>query len=120
MLSACTLLGSKNKKYDPEIVFSAKDKTGSYQIYTMNEDGSNVTKLTHWEAGATQPSWSPDGKTILFSSFRNGTSIGPGMWVMNADGSNKHPLHEYQLGEHTAALEGNNARWSPDGKKSGF
>lgn len=47
----------------------------SYQgdIYTMPSDGSGVvSRLTVNPAYDTQPIWSPDGKTIVFASDRNG------------------------------------------------
>lgn len=38
--SSCNLFTSDDEEYSPEIVFSAEDKKGTPQIYTMNEDGS--------------------------------------------------------------------------------
>ncbi len=122
ILSSCSLLNI-SEDYDPEIVFSADDEAGTPQIYTMNGDGSNVTRLTHYspeEGGAVQPSWSPDGSRIIFSSFYKSTTIGPGMWVMDADGRNRHPLHPTETDGGTKAMEGRNARWSPDGTKVVF
>jgi Tol biopolymer transport system component len=39
-------------------------------IYVMNADGTNVVALTHYTApgGAEAPSWSPDGKRIVFDT----------------------------------------------------
>jgi Tol biopolymer transport system component len=47
-------------------------------IFTMNVDGSGLTRLTNTQNNY-DPSWSPDGSKIV---FRSG-----GLWVMNADGS---------------------------------
>ena len=40
-------------------------RSGELGIYTMNADGSSVTRLTHDIAGP--PVWAPDGTSLLFS-----------------------------------------------------
>lgn len=59
-----------------------------YEIYVMNADGSNKTRLTNF-AGAVKrgPSWSRDGRRIVFSNDRRNNS-NDDIYVMNADGSN--------------------------------
>jgi TolB protein len=52
----------------------ASGRTGLPQIYTMEQDGSNVQRLT--DGGyAVSPSWSPNGQFLTFSWDRN---YGPG------------------------------------------
>lgn len=43
-----------------EIAF-VSDRDGSYQIYVMNADGSDVRQVTHGPGENTQPDWSPEG-----------------------------------------------------------
>jgi Tol biopolymer transport system component len=56
------------------------------EIYVMNTDGSERTRLTdipgydHWP-----PTWSPDGTRIAFTS--DGTEDNGEIYVMNSDGS---------------------------------
>ncbi len=43
-----------------------------WNIYIMNADGSGVTRLTDNSARDTDPSWSPDGKHVVFASEISG------------------------------------------------
>src|SRR3989442_1141621 len=60
--------------------------------------------------GLTTPSWSPDGKQLVFTGYDGGISD---LFVVNADGSNLHRL----TNDKYADLE---PSWSPDGKTIAF
>jgi Tol biopolymer transport system component len=68
----------------------------SGQTYAVNPDGSALRQLTH--TGPTVatdfPSWSPNGRRILFTRFRTDLSNTDNsrIWIMNADGANKRLL----------------------------
>jgi TolB protein len=85
---------------------------GQGEIYVMNADGSNVTKLTNSGTANRGPSWSPDRKRIAFMSNRANTEMWD-IYVMNADGSNVIKLTENH-GDNF------NPNWSPDGQKLVF
>ena len=91
------------------IAFASTRDSDKYQLYTMNADGSHVTRLTTDQSIAYfNPQFSPDAKRIVYY-----TEKGDGkdqIWVMNSDGSNKTLL--------TANI-GHNIfpGWSPDGKR---
>jgi hypothetical protein len=75
----------------------------------MNADGSEQTRLTN-PAFGYQPSWSPDGTEIAFSSSRDGNSE---IYVMNADGSEQTRLtNNADIDEQPS--------WSPDGTEIAF
>jgi len=47
-------------------------RDGNHEIYVMNSDGSQPTRLTNHEAVDTMPAFSPDGNRIAFTSRRDG------------------------------------------------
>lgn len=118
--TACSLLGSDDEDNRPaipgKIVFSAEDDNGSSQIFTMNANGADLRQITHLENDeAYQPSWSPDGTQIVFSTSLRSSSNGFSLYLMNADGSNMRALNERKGSD--IPTPGNNPQWSPDGSK---
>jgi Tol biopolymer transport system component len=94
-----------------KIAFSS-DRDGAHNLYVMNQDGSNVTRLTTTPLPAEDryATWSPDGTKILFISNRTGSSH---IFVMNADGSNVIQLTNSVGGDE-------HPRFSNDGTKIVF
>ena len=92
------------------IVFDS-NRDGKSQIYVMNADGSNQTRLTGPTASNYYPAFSPDGTRIAFTSDRDGNSQ---IYVMNADGSNQTRLRRVTTGY---AVE---PAFSPDGTRIAF
>ena len=94
-----------------KIVFYSK-RYGNYDIYTMNSDGSNQTRLTFNEAADIDPTWSPNGRQIAFASYRAGEKNSD-IYVMDADGKNQRQLTHHP---------GTDAypEWSPDGSQITF
>ena len=66
------------------IAFTSFRDGGNGEIYVMNADGSDQTRLTTSPGTDTQPTWSPDGQQIAFRTDRDGDWE---IYVMNADGS---------------------------------
>ena len=90
------------------VFYSYRDD--NYDIYTMNSDGTNQTRLTFDEAPDAWPSWSPNGQQIMFNSKRDANWE---VYVMDTDGGTPlrrtgHPAND------------NFPDWSPDGSQIAF
>jgi len=48
------------------------DRSGNSELWMMDWDGSRQTQLTKHGSLALAPSWSPDGRRLVFSSFLRG------------------------------------------------
>jgi Tol biopolymer transport system component len=82
-------------------------------IYTIQTDGSGLTKLAH-EPGTymESPAWSPDGTRIAYDSGTE-TLSSYNVWSMNADGSGKVQLTKLPI-------IGVLPSWSQDGQQITF
>jgi eukaryotic-like serine/threonine-protein kinase len=75
-------------------------------IYKMTEGGVPV-QLTFASATDASPAWSPDGKRIAFGSRESGI---PRVWIMDADGGNRHQFATTNLTESPGETP---ITWSP-------
>ncbi len=76
-------------------------------IYSLPVTGGKATLLAGGKAWEVQPRFSPDGKSIAFTSDRDG---GDNIWVMANDGGAKRAITK----ENFRLL--NNPYWTPDGQ----
>jgi TolB protein len=86
------------------IVYYLERGDNKDQIWSMKPDGTDQRLLTNNIGHNFYPSWSADGKRILFTSNRDGKQA---LYSMNADGSDVKPM----------GIESSFARQSPDGKR---
>jgi Tol biopolymer transport system component len=119
-----TLDGLPTWSPDGTRIAFTSNQSDDFEIWTMNADGSNRTKLTSMREWDGLPRWSPDGSKITFAGERHDEAgfTSYEIFVMNSDGSNVKKLTDSETwGEHTD--EDEPARWngcptfSPDGTK---
>jgi len=90
------------------ILFDRVDTvTSLHQIYRMSSSGTNVVSLDDNTADDTLPSQGSNG----LISFTRIVGTQPQIWIMNADGSNKHAIVQ------DAAVQYLDAKISPDGTR---
>ncbi|MEZ6122503.1 MAG: DUF1583 domain-containing protein [Planctomycetaceae bacterium] len=85
--------------------------TQKVSVFVMNADGSNLRRVSVPGAddpGHGSPDWSPDGKQILYDSWR-GSANASRIFLVNSDGTNSHEVGS-----------GSMATFAPDGKRIAF
>ena len=88
ILVACLWLAT-SPLWGKIVFYSFRD--GNTEIYTMDSDGTNQTRLTFNEVSDAAPAWSPNGQQIVFRSYRDGERNAE-IYVMDADGKNQRRL----------------------------
>jgi dipeptidyl aminopeptidase/acylaminoacyl peptidase len=86
---------------DGKYIAVAYNTGGRYDIHRLDAGGANRVALTKpplWLVAEDKkpwnnlaPAWSPDGSRIAFLTDRTGRWE---IWVMNADGSDQHPMFD--------------------------
>ncbi len=100
----------------PHSIAFQSNRDGNNEIYVMNPDGSDQTRLTENSADDQRPDISPNGKQIAFSSRRVTETNPTGdfeLFVMDSDGGDVTQL-TFNSGIDSWA------RWSPNGKWIAF
>jgi len=100
-----------------QIAFTS-ERSGNFQIWVMNIDGTNQRQITGLANGACQPAWSPDGSQLAFISPCNGKKdiyTGAKIYLTDAEGKKiwALPIPLNSAGDFSP-------KWSPDGKMIAF
>ncbi len=96
------------QQYSPNgrMIAFASDRSGSWELWVCDANGSNLLQLTNIGKGDTvDPQWSPDGSRLAFTSNVEGHSE---VYVMNSSGGNPRRL--------TTSVASQNPSWSKDGR----
>jgi len=71
----------------PQIAFSARDEKMATDVFTINPDTEQYTRVTEGHGSSVRPTWAPNGRAIAFQ--RNS-----GIWVSTADGRTERQVYK--------------------------
>ena len=94
----------------PQRIIFQSNRSGDWEIYSIDADGSDLTNLTNNPAQDIYPTWSPDGQHIAFLSNCDDQL---GVYLMNPDGSALKFLA-------SASGFNENIAWSPDSTRLAY
>src|SRR5262249_6487955 len=86
-------------------------RDGFMEIYVMDQDGTNVKRLTRDQKFNAEPAWSPDGDQIAYESNVAGVFD---IWSIPAEGGTPKRL------TNQAGVDKFDPAWSPDGEEIAF
>jgi TolB protein len=70
----------------PQIAFSARDEKMATDIFTINPDSEQYTRVTEGHGSSVRPTWAPNGRAIAFQR-------GNGVWVSTTDGRTERQVY---------------------------
>src|SRR3569833_1367710 len=82
----------------PYIAFTGRDERGVFDVFYIDVKSQQVTRITQGKGSNLDPSWSPDGRLLVYASSRGGLFV-----------ANPEPRHEVQTSRGGAA----SPSWGP-------
>jgi TolB protein len=99
------VLTGERGPFDSRLAFASRRRGRFKEIYAMSLDGGDLRAVTHDDTISLAPSWSPDGRSLLYTSFLSGN---PSLFAIDLSGDRRivSSRHGLNLG----------GRWSPGGR----
>jgi Tol biopolymer transport system component len=93
------------------------NRSGNWDVWIINADGTGLAQLTRHPADDRFPSWSPDGTRIAFTSKRSGSYD---VWVLDVQAALSSGDDSGAVNLTNSPSEDRYPFWSPDGKQLTF
>ncbi len=119
-----TALTGDEGVFNTKIAFVLKKGRGS-DIHTINFDGTDLARVTKHQTITMSPRWSPDGKYIAFTSYKDGkpdvyvTAMNTATAVKMANFDGINLAGSFRRLTNSYAIDVSPA-WSPDNQKIAF
>lgn len=109
-------IAAKHPRWSPDgehLIYYRVGEDGNLRLMVMDADGTNVREIpgTHQTADFNPAQWSPDGSTILYTSWKDGSPI---LATLPVAGGRTHFLNP------GTGLPEVGGAWSPDGRSIAF
>ena len=91
-----------------QIIFISS-RSGNFEVWLMNADGSNLTQFTESETPVINATWSPDAEYLVFTQITSNSTTA--LFIIDKEGS---PDSIFQLTD--GEFFDTNPVWSPDGE----
>lgn len=93
------------------------DRSGNWDIWIINADGSGLVQLTRHKANDRYAAWSPDGSKMAFTSNRSGNEE---VWVLSIEEALAQGDDSSAVNLTKSPKRDRYPMWSPDGNRLTF
>jgi TolB protein len=93
------------------ILFSRGSEGGVRELWVVDSDGENLRRVTNHGDLAVSPAWSPDGKRVLFTSWKSGL---PRIYELNLETGRERQVPAPRSGDYISPT------YAPDGETIAF
>ena len=97
---------------DGTTILFQSNRSGTWQLWRMDADGSGLGRVTNDTFNHRQPAWSPHGKLVAYSSDQGLSDGRRAIWLMAAPGSDQS-VRPRKLSSGTG--QDVHPKWLPDG-----
>lgn len=59
----------KQRLCDSQLTFTVETRPGIKEVFVCDTDGGNIRKITDFSTSCVEPSWMPDGKSVVYTRY---------------------------------------------------